>query len=232
MTSTAVKLALFSVLAFGVGTSAFAESQEYSGDAIRAKSVAGLRLGMTADEADRALKDGGFEGSFKKYSDTETTASSWVKVDQRVTPFRFRAADGQVRIWTIMFEQRFDRPQSVDALVGMVTDKYGAATERQAVTPVPTVKLTYHAHFTVDHQLSIISCQTGPGGFCPTKQYEAFEREQQFPIMEISVTPISIRARITDGEARLSGDKATQAAADAAREAKAASHTANTKLGL
>ncbi|GJD61023.1 hypothetical protein [Methylobacterium frigidaeris] len=187
---------------------------------------------MTVDEAEKALKEGEFEGNFKKFVATETTATSWVKIDQRVSPFRFRAADGQIRIWTIMFEQRFDRPQSVEALSDLIVKKYGTPTESQKFSTDTPVKFLYHPHFTVDHQLSTAACQSGPDVFCPQKQYEAFERELRMPILEISITPRSIRARLADGEARAAGDEASQAAASAAQESKALNNTKNTKLGL
>ena len=202
----------------------------YSEGQIRAWSVAGVHLGMTEDEAKIALQQGEFEGEFARFTADERQATFWVKLDQKAAPFRFLARDGKVRIATMMFEQRFDRPQSIQALEEIVTTKYGPATETE--TYPEGGKLVYHVPYAVNHGSVDSACWPRYEPNCTDAQRATMKREESEPRLTVTLTRTSIRADLSDNASREEGEAAAKAAADAERERKALANTQATKLGL
>lgn len=228
-------VAAFLAAAISLPVFAWAASpgQTYTADQLRAFTVSGLKLGMTEAEARKAIEDGGFEGRFEKFSKDEEEVYGWSKIDQAVFPFRYRAADGSVRLWQMTFKQKFERPQSVEALKAKVVERYGMPTE--ILDAENQARLTYRVQYKVDHDLVGI-CATSIGAekpfHCKPAEEAIYEKEIAQPIMQVTIEPTLLRVLLADQETLRAAQAANKAAADAATARKQMQNTQGTKLGM
>lgn len=231
---------LFAALALSViaapvaGMAAEPSGPTYTSEQISNFDLGGLKLGMTAKEAEASLKAAGYEGKFEKTIGDRTTA--WQQVDRALFPFRYVAKDGEIRLWSIQFQQKFDVNMSEDALKEKVIAKYGRPTR------VENGKLVYESAWPFDRD-SAMTCMMLDGN-CrmdmvrgnPYKSHSEFEAAfraaEARPQLRIEIFPKQITVYLTDRAANKAAEEFRMQQAKNAEEDKRRQAAKTLDLGL
>src|ERR1035437_10291541 len=172
--------------------------QIYSPEQITGLSVADLKIGMSAVDAEHIVSGAAYEGSLAATFE-EKTAAQWIKFDRALFLFRFIDAAGTTRLWRIRFGQKFDVPQSIDVLKQKVIEKYGEPSEIDGTNG----DLVYHTPFKLDHGIAK-ACYASGSPTCwdtamlgtkyrqPTEMEAAYVTEIESPEMRVSITPTTM----------------------------------------
>lgn len=196
----AYRLLIQLALAQIVFAPAFAgDGQLYSSEQILGFSVADLKIGMPAGDAERILSGAGYEGGFPATIEEKKTSGQWAKFDRAVFAFRYIDASGTTRLWRIRFGQKFDVPQSIDLLRKKVIEKYGEPSEIDGTNG----DLVYHTHYKLDHGIARMCYVSGSPSCWSTammgtkyrqsaEMEAAYVAEVESPEMRVSIEPMTM----------------------------------------
>ncbi len=211
-----------------------AEGPSYTSEQIRGMSVAGLHLGMLQSDAYETLKKGEFEGNFKPFDGNSTNTQVWVKVDQKIAPFRFLTRDKEVKLWAINFAQSFDKAQSQEALKNKIIEKYGVPTSVQTDGMNGDISLEYHIKYTVDpSQAAICEPREWMSAFgCDRKDQPVWLRERVAPQLTIHIAAKQLKADLYDRETENNERAFIDQQKQAMEKARQEKNSKNTEIGL
>ncbi len=211
-----------------------AEGPSYAPEQIRGMSVAGLHLGMLQSDAADALKKGEFEGGFKPFDGNSTNTQFWVKVDQKIAPFRFLTRDKDVKLWAINFTQSFDKAQSQEALKSKIIEKYGVPTSAQSDGTNGDIILEYHIRYSVDpSQAALCEPYEWRSMYgCDSKDQPIYLRERVAPKLTIHITAKQLKADLDDRETENNERAFMDQQKQAMEKARQEKNSKSTEIGL
>jgi hypothetical protein len=236
----AYRLLLQLALAVVVSTPALAGGgQIYSPEQILAFSVADLKIGIPAGDAERFVSEAGYEGGFPATIEEKKTSGQWVKFDRAVFLFRYIDAAGTTRLWRIRFGQKFYVPQSIDLLRKKVIEKYGEPSEIDGTNG----DLVYHTQFKLDHGIAR-TCYASGSPSCwdtammGTKYRQSAEMEAAYvaevesPEMRVSITPTTMYVDLRSFDLASDSERRRNQAAASAIEKKRIENAKHLDLGF
>jgi hypothetical protein len=212
--------------------------QIYSPEQITGLSVADLKIGMPAVEAEHIVSGAAYEGSFAATIE-EKTAAQWIKFDRAIFLFRFIDAAGTTRLWRIRFGQKFDVPQSIDVLKQKVIQKYGEPSEIDGTNG----DLVYHTTLKLDHGIAR-TCYASGSPTCwdtamlGTKYRQATEMEAAYvaeiesPEMRVSIAPTMMYVDLRSFGLASESERRRNQSAAAALEKKRVQNAKHLDLGF
>jgi hypothetical protein len=201
-------------------------------------SVADLRIGMSAEDAERIVSGAAYEGRFPATIE-ERTSAQWVRFDRAAFLFRYIDAAGMTRLWRIRFGQKFDVPQSIDVLRRKVIEKYGEPSEIDGANG----DLVYHTRYTLDHGMAGI-CHAGGSPSCwdtamlgtkykqSTEMEAAYVAEVESPEMRVSINPTVMYVDLRSFGLATESERRRNGAAAAAIEKKRGENAKHLDLGF
>ena len=106
----------------------------YDDAAISAMDVDGFHLHMTEQEAKDNAAEKGWTGGWNSElkGDREDYTQTFEQENKRITLFRYKTFDGQVKIYQIEFTRYYDDPQNGEVLAEKLIEKYGEPTTKSA----------------------------------------------------------------------------------------------------
>jgi hypothetical protein len=207
----------------------------YSTEQLANFDLGGLKLGMTAKDAETVMKAAGYEGVFD--AQIGERVKGWRQVDRAIFPFRYVAKDGQIRIWYIQFQQQFDVNMSEDTIKEKVIAKYGPPSR------IENNEFIYESAWPVG-RISAGNCLSLGENYCkmgmvrdnPYKSYSelraGYDAAANRPQLRIEIKPKQVVAHFEHRGAKEEADTYQKLQARNAEEEKRRKATKKLDLGL
>lgn len=230
-----ISLVAPSQLAFGGDNEG---AKNYSAAEIRNFELAGLKLGMSADDAAAAMKAAGYRGSYR--SEVDDRAKAWENFDRAIFPFRYIEMDGSVKLSRIEYLQTFEESMSVEGLKAKLIEKYGPPSRFDNATGV----YVWESELTLPPNGAAMGCVASGdpncwrivlinSGFKTAAEYEAaLLAQMRRPELRASIKPKELNIVLSDEERRYAAEQLRNKAAKESEEEKRRNATKKIELGL